>query len=61
MPVAVLAEAVTTPDELMLIPETVAESELRAICQVQDEEDPVPPLIEGVEVLAVPKVVDIPG
>jgi hypothetical protein len=53
--------AVTTPALLIDIPETVDESETLTIAHVQEDEDPVPPVIVGVEVFEFPKVVDIPG
>jgi hypothetical protein len=46
---------------LIVIPETVEESEALATDQLHEDWDPVPPLIVGVEVFAVPKEVDTPG
>ena len=61
MPVAVLVAAVTTPELLIEIPVTAEASDALAIAQLQEDDEPVPPEIEGVEDLAVPKVVEIPG
>ena len=61
VPVAVLEAAVTTPELLIVIPETAEASEALPIDQAQDEVALVPPEIEGVEVCAVPNVVEIPG
>jgi hypothetical protein len=61
VPVETLDDAETTPELLIVIPETVEESETLATDHVQDEVEPVPPLIVGVEVFEVPKDVEIPG
>lgn len=44
----------TTPDELIDIPETAELSESLTIDHVQELEEPVPPEIVGVELLLVP-------
>jgi hypothetical protein len=59
--VETLDETETTPELLIVIPETVEESEIFTTDQLHEVVDPVPPLSVGVEVLAVPKVVEIPG
>ncbi len=51
----------TTPEELMVIPLTVELSEAFTTDHVQDELEPVPPEIDGVDVFAVPKVVETLG
>jgi hypothetical protein len=45
----------------MVIPLTVELSEALTTAQLQEELDPVPPEIVGVEVFAVPKVVEMLG
>lgn len=54
-------EADTTPELLIVIPETVDESDAFTIDQLHDDCEPDPPLIVGVEVFAVPNDVEIPG
>lgn len=50
-----------TPELLIVIPETVDESDAFTTDHVHDVVEPVPPEIVGVEVFEVPKVVEIPG
>lgn len=54
-------EAEITPELLIVIPETVDESDAFTIDQLHDDCEPVPPLIVGVDVFAVPNEVEIPG
>lgn len=61
VPLAVFVAAETTPEPLMEIPVTAEASDAFAIVQPQDEVEPVPPVTDGVEDLAVPNVVEIPG
>jgi hypothetical protein len=61
VPTDVEPEAVTTPDELIVIPETEEASEVFAILQLHEEVEPVPPEMDGVELLALPKVDEISG
>jgi hypothetical protein len=61
VPVGSEEDALTTPELLIVIPETVDESEAFTTLHVHDDCDPVPPLIVGVEVFAVPNEVEIPG
>jgi hypothetical protein len=56
-----LDETETTPEELIVIPLTVELSEVLTTDQLQEEVDPVPPEIVGVEVFADPKVVETLG
>jgi hypothetical protein len=60
VPVDTLEEAVTTPELSTVIPETADESETLATDHVHDEVEPVPPPMVGVDVLDVPKDVEIP-
>jgi hypothetical protein len=61
VPVARFDATETTPELLIVIPATLEESDVLTTDQVHDEVEPVPPLIVGVEVFAVPNEVDIPG